>query len=168
MAAGHTNLSTVLLALQAWLVTKLGFPAERVLIEARDSLDFNPQADQYAWIRPRSQRWAAQRTGGGRFDNRVRRRTTVTLRTRLLLDESTQDAQLLTNASLGHLPTEHALFNALEMWQPFDTDGSPLLYEPLAVEEARGVDKVPEQPGWGQDSYAFDLPFVLDLDQTVQ
>lgn len=163
-----TTLNVVLLALQAKLIAALTFPAERVLLLARDGESHRPQADQYVSIRSRAQRWDRSRTGAGRFDNRVRRRLTVTLSTRLLLDESSEDTDWMTHATLGHFVTEQALFDALEMWQPTNDDGDVLLFEPVHLEEATQAEKLRTDEGWGDAAYSFDACFVLDLDQTVQ
>ncbi len=164
----RTTLNAVLLALRAMLETATGFPDERVLLLARDDLPYRPQADQYITIRPRSQRWDRIRTGSGRFDNVVRRRMTVTLYTRLLLDENSEDLLWMTDATLGHFAVEHTLFDALEMWQPTDTDGNLLLREPVALEEASQAERSHKEEGWGQASYSFDACYVLDLNQAIQ
>ncbi len=54
------------------------------------------------------------------------------------------------------------------MFQPLNGNGDWLVYEPIHLEEAGQVDKPPEQSGWAQASYSFDLCFTLDLDQTYQ
>ncbi len=164
----RTNLNAVLTSLKARLMDFLSFPAERVLTLADDEIRPHTQADQVLLIRARTQRWDRVRDGAGRFDNRVKRRCTVTLQTRLLLDETTQDLEWLENATLGHYAREHQIFDALEIYILLDVAGNWLLYEPIHLEEAGAAEKPPKQAGWGQASYSFDLCFVLDLDQTRQ
>lgn len=164
----RTTLNAVLDLLQLKVQTALSFPPERVQVMARDDNTFDPQADQYVMIRAKTQRWNKARDGGGRFYNLAERRITVTLRTRLALDESTQDVEWTTNPTLGHYVTEHALFDALEMWQADDVDGNLLLNEPVHLEEASAAEKPAAERGWGQAGYSFDACFLLDLDQAIQ
>ncbi len=164
----RTTLNAVLNALDAYLQVSLTFPPERVLLVGRDDLNYDPQADQYLLLRARKGGWDKARDGGGRFENRHRRRVTVTLRTRLALDESSQDALWLTHPALGQYVTEHALFNTLEMWQAEDSDGNVLLLEPVHLDEATAAERPAKEYGWGDAAYSFDALYDLDLNQDVQ
>ncbi len=164
----RTTLNAVLNAIDAYLQLALTFPPERVLLVGRDEINYDPQADQYLLLRARKGSWDKARDGGGRFENRHRRRITVTLRTRLSLDESSQDALWLTDPTLGHNVTEHALFNALEMWQAEDSNLNLLLLEPVHLDEATAAERPAKEYGWGDAAYSFDALYDLDLDQSIQ
>lgn len=161
-----TDLRTVLLALRQRLVDALGWPEERVLVVAADDATYDPHA-QYLMVRPGRQRWERHHEGAGRHDSRVRRRCTVTLRTRVELDEATSDLSRLTHESLGHFAAEHLVCDALELWAPEDLESNWLLVEPLHLEDAAEAERPPKRLGWAQSTAAFDLVFVLSLTQSA-
>jgi len=163
----RTNLSAVLAAVRTRIQDVLLFPPERVLVVASDDHP-DLQADQLVWLRARRQSWEKAATGGGRFNNVVKRRCTVTLRTRLLLDAPADDLAWLTDASLGHYAREHSLFDALECFQPVDDDDNWLVHEPIHLADAGDAERPPDCAGWGQAVYGFDVSFTLDLDQGYQ
>lgn len=164
----RTRLDVILLAVRQRLINELGWPPERVIVAKRDVLPFNAQADQYCIIQPRSQVTEQPIVqGAGRVDTRVTRRVAVIVRTRLSLDESDRDLAWLTDATYGHLRTEHAVLNALQMYQP--TRGADwLACEPLRLVPVSQPEQDREQPEWGQSVAEFEVTYVLDLDQSYQ
>lgn len=163
----RAKLSKILPVIKQRLMSKLDWPAERVKISLKD--DSSHPHQQYLRLWPRSSvSFAIYRHGGGRLDTRVMRRLAVKLYTRLALDESGDDEQWLTNATLGHLDVEHAIIDALENYAPVDEDMNWLVYQPMKLQPVSEPDKDAEEPEWGSTVQEYDLSYVLDLDQNDQ
>lgn len=164
----RTSLPVILHFIRARLVEVLRFPEERVLILARDALPGDFQATQYCWLRPRRQSPNLPVIyGAGRNDARMTRTLAVTLRTALSADESGQDAEWLTQEGLGHLQAEHALYDALLLFQPTDAHGNWLVYEPLHPREATGPERI-IPCSWGESTLEFEVAYQLDLQTAYQ
>lgn len=168
MSVVRSKLSTILLAIQARVMLKMAWPEERVGISKR--VPIKPQAEQFVQIWPSSQTTHEPvRKGAGRIDTRVTRRVQVRLYTRLAVDTAGDDTHWLTDPlPLGHLDTEHALIDALELFAPEDAAGNWLLYEPMRLQPASEPEKDDAEPEWGSSLMEYDVSFVLDLDQAIQ
>ncbi len=164
----RTNLCDVLDALEAVLRSSLSFPAERVLSLALGEPAWEPHGDQFLTVRAQAQGWDPVHIGSGRIDSRVKRACVVTLWTRMLLDETTQDRLWLRHLTMGHYRTEHKLFNALEELLLEKPSGDALLYAPIMLRACTEAEKEKKRDGWGASSVAFDLCFILDLTQTLR
>lgn len=169
----RTKLSTILLAIKAQVMTVFGWPAERVLISARREEEDEPhlQADQYVRIKPLGSSPEPCWDGGGRINCQAKRRVRATLWTRLALDSPNEDQEWLTNASLGHLDTEHALFDALAGFQPSDGFENWLVtlpIEPGPANEPAGPAAKRNNDGWGKSATEFTVTYMMDLDQSRQ
>ena len=167
MAIVRAKLSQILPVIQRRLRTRLDWPAERVLLSLRD--DGSHPHEQYLRLWPRSHVChQIFRHGAGRIDTRVTRRVAVKLWTRLALDETNDDQQWLTNATLGHCDLEHTIFDALENFSPENSDGDWLVYMPLKLYPASEPAKEDEEAEWGCTVQEYDVCYVLDLDQNIQ
>lgn len=170
----RSDLRNIVLAWQAQLVLRLGWPAERVLVADPNQFTdprgtpLHPQGDQYLllWISDQSPDMPVFE-GGGRFDTRLTVRFSVTLYTRFGVDEVSSSLAWLTDASLGHLAALGAVQNALVGFAPEDagndwlcTQGiNPAPVGPPRREKAR-------DPEWGVSTLGFVAVYELNLDQT--
>lgn len=159
----RTDLRTLVLAVRARLVSELEWPAERVLVVAEDEHDYAPHGDQLLELRLGDQEWGKEREGAGRWDQRVKRKVTLTLWTRVQLDEPTTDLILLTDRTLGHLAAELAVCDALEGWTPTNQKGLDLCHEEIKVRGVGKAEKPKRRPGWARSSFSFELHYTLAL-----
>jgi hypothetical protein len=158
-----SSLTVFLPLIQQRLETVLGFPPERVILDARDNDDteYKFQADQYLLLRVLAGKVTDDYEGAGRNAVVLVRDITVTLWTRLQTDEATSDYQWLTNASLGHLQAEEQLYNALAGWQPLDSNGLWVLEEPIYPRPVDRPLKSRKRVGWGRSTVQFSVMFAL-------
>lgn len=174
----RSDLRNTVLACQAQLMLRLGWPAERVLIADPDQyvdargVPLHAQADQYLML------WLADQgipdmpvyEGAGRFDTRLSVRFAVTLYTRFMVDEVSSSLAWLTSASLGHMGAVSGVLNALVGFVPTDTgDGSGNWYctqsiNPAPVGTPRRERK--RDPEWGVSVIGFVAVYELNLDQS--
>ncbi len=125
----RSDLYKIVLAVQARLMLRLGWPAERVLVaDPRKFVDsrgvpLHPQADQYLviWLADQGHPDMPVYDGAGRWDTRMTVRLAITLRTRFFVDEVSSSLAWLTDASLGHLEAVGDILNALVEFTPTDT-----------------------------------------------
>jgi hypothetical protein len=91
---------------------------------------------------------AAIRGTGGLNDQRTRT-LTLTIRTRMALDKAGSDSKHLLNEDTGHIATEDAVFNALEilLW-PTDIAGNAITNNPIRLGELSEAETDPQAPEW--------------------
>lgn len=102
---------------------------------------------------------------GGRFDTRVRRRLHVTVRTRLALDQTSDDIDWLLDLAEGHIPHEEAVNDAIHGLFPTDNAHNVLTYEPVKLLAASEPDPDHSDASWGQSVLDYDVPYIMALDQ---
>lgn len=166
-----TELGTILLAVQARLMAVLGYPDERVIIDARTDRDHETtgptQAEQYVRLQVKNRNLVAETVEArGRIYPHMKATISCVVRTRVNLDEASSDESALTVASRGHLPVEHKVWDALICFQPVDEDDNWLITEPIKPRGGTTPQKPPKT--WMQSTIDFDITFALDLDQTYQ
>lgn len=146
----RTKLSAILPLIKTQLMATTGFPTERVYISKRDVHPSITQGDKYIVVRPRaSVTNEAVEIGAGRVDTRLTRRVAVILRTRLELDQEDVDVSWLTDATYGHLDTEHAIIDSLQDFQVIDTNNNWLVYEPMKLVPVSAPQDEQNFTGWG-------------------
>jgi len=160
----------ILLALVAQLKLSPAFSADSVFVWiGDDEPPFRPIGDGYVtlWLRGGTVD-EDYSDGGGRVTTVLRRRLTVIVNTRLLLDEVTRDFAWLTDQTLGHYAREHAVFDSLQKFWPVDAQQNTLTIEPISLRTVSDVVKPRTEPGWGRSAVDFEVPYDLALDQTKQ
>lgn len=164
-----TKLSTILKALKARLIAKMGFPQERVLISLQAlNPPFRSQAEQYCILFPSAGHFPEEIfEGSGRVETRTVRRTSAVLWTRSGLDEEDRDEIRLTDQSLGHLDFEHKMFDALIAFQPVDSQNNWLVYQPIKPQAISAPMKA-QDILWIASEFQFDVDYILQLDQSYQ
>ncbi len=164
----RSKFSTILLAVQARLVAKLGFPLERVLVSKKDP-PFFAQGDQFVVVRPRGFRVSEPIVGAaGRVDTRIMRRFTVTLWTRLVLDETDRDTEWLTDPTLGHLDQENAVIDAVQIFWPATSGDDLLTTYPIRLVDGSEPGELPSAKEWGASTLTFEAQYEISLDQSEQ
>lgn len=167
----RSKFADILTAVQTQLRSSTSFPAARCFMSIREPMqqEWIGQGDQFIVIRPRGSN--ANRPieiGAGRIDTRATRRFSVILRTRLEIDEENKAPEWLTNATYGHLVTEHAIFDALQDFQPLDSSSNWLACEPIKFVACGQPDEDRTMTGWGFSVSEWDVTHVLDLSQSYQ
>jgi hypothetical protein len=116
-------------------------------------------------IRPEQEVIAA----AGRIDSRFHRILSVTVRSRLGVDETTRDYTWLTDAQLGHFALEEAVIDSLHIgWTPTDDAGNVLVVQPVRLVSVSDTVKSQQTNDWGMSRLDFDIYFQQALDQTQQ
>jgi hypothetical protein len=166
-----TTPDILMLNLQSQVMTWLSFPAERVLIDARDDGDdtLQTQAEQVVILRVED--GAIQmdtQFHGGRFCVVERLTFTATLLTRVNLDAAPRDDILITDPNRGHLVTRHKLYDALLCYLPLDASGNMLGSEPVKAARSQRPRRYKRtvKPGWAHSALFFTVPYQLALTQT--
>lgn len=107
----------------------------------------------------------------GRLSTRLVRPVEVRPRTRLALDVGGYSDLWLTDPNLGHLQLEELIFNALEQFEPADTNGNWLVTEPIRlIPSVRPV--IPEAPPqtpreWGDSRLTYEVSYLLALNPSI-
>lgn len=165
----RSKFAAILTAVQTQLRSSTGFPAERCFMAITEISPSVAQADKYIVIRPRGASINAPiEIGAGRIDTRAKRRFSVILRTRFEVDEDGKAPAWLTDATYGHLLTEHAIFDALCDFQPLDDSSNWLACEPIKLVSVGQPDEDKQFTGWGYSVSEWDVTHVLDLTQSYQ
>ena len=163
----RTNLATVLLAIQAWLMTKLTLPAERCLIIAFDEFPFDAHGDQMLAIRPLEE-YQPNEDEAGRVDHRSLCPFLVYLKTRVALDEANNSVIALTDASLGHLKWRRDIKDALQEFHAVDSQDNWLTVMPMRWRGSSKPDRPSIKTEWIQSASQFELVYEDDFDQSYQ
>lgn len=165
-----TTITKILLNLQAKAVAFMGFPIERVNVYGGTGDDPpSYQGDQYLVIWAQDGRQLMQYgDGAGRLDTRFERRVSIKLRTRLMVDVPYDDTAWATDPNLGHLDTEHMLFDCFECYQVTDAQQNWLVDRPMRCKSVTGGQKDRKGPGWGESTVSADVTYILDLNQAYQ
>src|SRR5262245_61738184 len=160
--------------LRAHIVASSGLPPERVGLVQRGEVPFNAHGDNYIYLRLESSTFDQPDVkGAGRIDLRWNCRFSVTIRSRLALDESNMDWLWLTDEALGHVATIDMVLEALTMYAPEDADRNLLVAEPirpLSVSRPAkelGNEQFPNKE-WGESVILFEMVFEQQLDQGIQ
>jgi hypothetical protein len=168
-----TTFDVLMLNIQQRLVSVLGFPPERILLDLdEDAKERSPaiQADQYVRVLD----------GGGDSDREpqdargrvapvVKETLIVALFTRLAVDDVNTKLQWLTDPANGNLRTRDSLWDALFCFQPMDTAGNWLVVEPLKVKNVRRPqDLGPKRPGWGRSGIEVEVKYQVLVNQAYQ
>ncbi len=165
------SFGTILLKIQARLMSVLSFPSERVIITLQGTDPPHIQADQDILLRSKTihtnSSWTNQT---GHFQTYVERRLETVCRTRLALDELGSAAIWLTDATLGHIAFEESVANALQTFFPTDANENTLTYQ--ALEQMDGEPEKQSATGskpqdWGQSSWFFLVAHVIPMDQSL-
>jgi hypothetical protein len=102
---------------------------------------------------------------GGRIDTRVERTLHVRVLTRLALDEPDRDSTWIKDKTLGHFVLEESVCDALQNFQPTDTDGNWLVDRPLHLANTDNAETDEDEPGWGHSIIQVNLAYILPLTQ---
>lgn len=154
--------------LAAW--GALGLPVERILVWAGRDLPPHTQAEQDLVLKPRGMQPDRPITdAAGRVDFRVRRRLSVIVRTRSVVDDADRSQEWLEDPNAGHFAFEEAVVDALHDFFPADDAGNLLTIEPVKfVGSGDPEQETKAEPGWGQSQLDFELFYELPLDQSSQ
>lgn len=108
--------------------------------------------------------------GEGRFYTKLRRIIEVIPRCRLAQDEAGKDNGWLTDEALGFLTLEESVFDALQLFQPTNTDTSEFLtIEPMRWVSSGNPDKDPSPDGtWGSETMLLEIVYQAVLEQDRQ
>lgn len=172
----RTDLATVVLAVQARLVSWLEWDPSRVKVVDPEKLrGTSVHPDSYLWL------WKAQDSpdyprfqGAGRFDRRAKVRLEVGIRSRLGTDEvGTAEGWLAdpTQTGLGHLQLWFQVSDALDCFAPTSdgTDEGDWLVTQPVVPLGGGKPRLdPHEFDWGESVLGFEVNFAMALDQSVQ
>lgn len=151
------------------LPSALIWPLERLYIATLEVPAMNVQGDQYLTIRMMGLEPVESAIhGAGRLDFRTKMPVTITISSRLNLDDIAQQVAWLTDASLGNIRFETAIINALSLYWPTDANGNGLCYEPLILRRGNVPEIDKQMTGWGQSALTFSIDYVQDMDQSVQ
>lgn len=163
----RTNLNAILAALIQQLVSWPAVPDVSDCYVVDNDAPELTQSKLIVMLRPRGETPVRNvQESGGRVDRRVRRKLGVLIYTQLDLDEVGRASSSLTDATFGHLVAEDDVVDALDTFQPVDLNGNALTYEPVAwlgVGEPRRNDG-----GWSRSVLEFDVPYLRNLDQSMQ
>lgn len=111
--------------------------------------------------------------GAGRISSQVKRHLEIVIRTRLQLDVSDRQDEMLFNEDYGHCLIEEFIIDRLHLFDPLAEDGSRLLMEPMRIDENYGSAYAdPAQytqnqdkaaPAYGQSLLAFEIKYAPTL-----
>jgi len=167
MAQGATvlraSLASILKAIQSQLMTFTGFPVERVRISARWPDPLAAVGDQDLTIRPLG--FKVQDKRNSRLETRVYRRIGVMIRTRLGTDYYESGQSWLTDPTLGHIPLEETVLDALLNFIPLDNKFiQNWLSIPLKLVGGEDPERQDEDSGNGVEILMFELEYMPPID----
>jgi hypothetical protein len=165
----RSNVRAILLAIQAEVLVQSGLVSDQIMIsvlEPQDVPHFN--AAQEVIIQVLNEGLVDNVANySGRVDDRRVRTLRFACRTRLLLDQSGQDFYRLTDASLGHLALEDAVYDAVRCFMPTDdlenAIGLPVRGGPFSQPRRERADD-----SWVVSTFTADVEYSRDLDQDRQ
>lgn len=163
----RSNIATILPLLRTHLMTFTGFPIERVLIQKHTNLtdQASLQGDQVIVLTPELESMVRpQIKSAGRHDARVDRRVSVVGWNRLNTDVAFQDSDWLLQTTLGYLPFENAMINALLTWFPTD-GGNNVLAVPTRCESIAAP--ATTRADWGSAAVSVNYQFYRDVSQAI-
>jgi len=111
--------------------------------------------------------------GSGRIASFVKRHLEIVIRTRLQLDVSDREDEMLFNESYGHCIMEEFIIDRLQLFDPLSNTGSRLLMEPMRLDDnygsaysdpaqySQGQDRA--TPAYGQSLLAFEIKYAPTL-----
>jgi hypothetical protein len=105
-------------------------------------------------------------SGSGRRGLLLTRRIDLIPRTRLSLDELGQAIDWMTSAQ-GHFVFEEAIVNSLTLFIPQDVNNNQLTACPLHPWSSDDPQKDQEDMDWGYATVAFEVRYLLNVNQAV-
>lgn len=159
----------IIQAIKDKLVEDLGWETHNVKILVRDTVPAFG-GSQHILLRPQAPvpipGWE---DGAGRVATVWTRDVLCILRTRLSIDTSDDDSEVLLNDDFGHYVIEEAIADSLQMYQPEDELSNILTAQPIRVRPSPVPEKeLPEGKGWIVSGFVLGVDYQLDLDQSVQ
>ncbi len=166
----HSNIGTILLAIQARIMDVTELPASLVLLVATDAQDTPHFAGlQDVLIRPMEEsRSPGYLEGTGRNDDMRNRKVNIYCRVVSFTDPAGQDATKLTDATTGLLQLEDQVANALQIFLASDAQQNALTL-PMYVDgpSAPVLDKDGDT-NWISSYFSVNVPYLRNLDLSVQ
>lgn len=159
--ARTTKPGEILGAVRQRLVDSQVFAAANCLIA-------QPEQD---WQSPPGDSWATVWFEGGPFDpeqidggpSMIKGAISVTIHTKILVDQAGRNAALATDADRGLLTLADKVFQSLYLHDLADVDAVPLLAEPMRPTVVSRPDRLAGQPGI--ISMAWEVVFEWEVDE---
>lgn len=153
-----TTLDTLLLALKSQVETKMGLQDNTVFVGLSPDENMFQASDQYVVVTPGPQAIANGYVAGTNpttlaFNGTV----SVTLWSRLGLDQAPRSEIFLTDSTYGAIPALGRLISALHLFYPVDTNGNKLTLLPVKVDKIDSYARDFKGVGWGALKVSFRL-----------